>query len=974
MGVVYRARQLGLNRLVALKMIHAGQLLSDEARLRFNVEIEAVAQLHHPHIVSLYDSGEHEGTHYFTMRLVEGGDLTAHLNRGRPLRELIQLVVKVCRAVHYAHQRGILHRDLKPSNILVDEQGEPHVADFGLAKSVDPDSGFTFTASVLGSPNYMAPEQAIGKTRQLTTAVDVYGLGAILYHVLAGRPPFQAKTPIATLRQVIDDDAVSPRSFNRQVDADLETICLKCLRKEPGQRYDSAEEVAQDLERWLSGRAILARPLGMWAGAWRWSRRHPVAAALAIALVAAMATIAVGSGIAVVRIQQAERQSAASLRESLLREASSYKLGSQLGHRAESLRLIKQAAQLGGPPEFRLRARNELLAMLARTDLTFVPAKFSPQSSSPELNRLDAEFERLATVEHGTNILIRALTNGEVLKRLASQEVVFRIESFSPNGRFLALRHTNSLSVWDLHTGGRCLTHTGTNNTFAFAPNEDTLLFQDVPNEAVLLELPSGRERARWRSVAPRAGRRIPGWHTFAFSRDGRIVAGSSGTSGIVELMDPETGEQLRLLTNSAHIVAMGWSRYGGALAVATADSRVTDWNPRTGAVLWTSPPMIAPARSITYHPRGDWVAVVCEDEQVRFIDPFAQDFAVKHAGWSEQIAFAPDRNWLGPVWLDGQWGWLEMRAPEEFAQYRVGSSLFRLDDAAFSADGQMLAVGHSDKVILCDPERGTPLRSKDEWRMSACAFHPGGKELFVTGPEGILCHSYRYPTPGEVSFSPRSVVHPGNDWQAMEFSVNGRFFVAYDERKLTAFVFDHTLTNLLATLGPHTNVGRVTISRDGRWVATAAGEDRFVRVWNVAEEKEILSVAAGLHPQGLFSADGRWLAITGDREFRLLETGSWKEVALPLGKGRPILGSAAFSPDSRMLGLVVDRFTIHLFDLQRRELLGILRPPNMTHLRGLAFSPDGLRLAAVGPEARVSIWNLRKVQDRLEEFGLAWK
>jgi serine/threonine-protein kinase len=245
MGVVFRARQMGLNRLVALKMVQSHHLLSDEARLRFQVEIEAVAQLHHPHIVSLYESGEQDGTHFFTMRLVEGGDLASALGSNRPLRERIQLLVKVCRAVHYAHQRGILHRDLKPSNILVDDQGEPHVADFGLAKSLGQDTGFTFTSSVLGSPNYMAPEQATGKTRQLTTAVDVYGLGAILYHILAGRPPFQAKTPIETLRQVVDLDPPPPRAAKPATDADLETIALKCLRKEPAGRYDSAEELAR---------------------------------------------------------------------------------------------------------------------------------------------------------------------------------------------------------------------------------------------------------------------------------------------------------------------------------------------------------------------------------------------------------------------------------------------------------------------------------------------------------------------------------------------------------------------------------------------------------------------------------------------------------------------------------------------------------------------------------------------------------
>src|SRR5688572_8847884 len=236
MGVIYRARQLSLNRLVALKMVQAPHLLSDEARLRFRVEIEAVAQLDHPHIVALYESGEQDGAHFFTMRLVEGGDFGAQLKQERPLRQSIRTLVKVCRAVHYAHQRGILHRDLKPSNILVDAHGEPHVADFGLATPLDRDTGFTFTSSVLGSPNYMAPEQATGKTRQITTAVDVYGLGAILYHILAGRPPFQEKTPIETLRQVVDNDPAPPRSTNPQADRDLETIALNCLRKEPGER------------------------------------------------------------------------------------------------------------------------------------------------------------------------------------------------------------------------------------------------------------------------------------------------------------------------------------------------------------------------------------------------------------------------------------------------------------------------------------------------------------------------------------------------------------------------------------------------------------------------------------------------------------------------------------------------------------------------------------------------------------------
>jgi WD40 repeat protein len=974
MGVVYRARQLGLNRTVALKMVQSQHLLSDEARLRFRVEIEAVAQLHHPHIVSLYESGEHDGAHYFTMHLVEGGDLSAHLQRLRPTRELVQLLVKVCRAVHYAHQRGILHRDLKPSNILVDEQGEPHVADFGLAKSLDHDTGFTFASSVLGSPNYMAPEQASGKVRQLSTAVDVYGLGAILYHVLTGVPPFQSKTPIDTLRQVIDRDPAPPRSIKPEIDVDLETIALKCLRKEPAGRYGTAEEMAQDLERWLDGQPILARPLGPWATAWRWSRRHPAAATLGAALVLSLAAIVVGTSLAAVRIRRAEEKSDTSLRESLLREAASFRLAGDLGNRAEALDRLREASTLGGDRDYRTRLRDELLATLARTDLAFVPGVFSNAPADGQLLRVDERFEQWASVEQGTNVLIRSVRDGTVLHRfISTNEPVKRIEQFSPDGQFLALRHTNSLSIWEVATGTRCLLHPGTRNVFSFAAHERTVLLQDEPNVAVLLELPSAQKRLGWTNDPSRPGYRRTGWQMLAFSRNGRMVAGASGTSHIVELMDAATGQPLRHLTNLyGHAVAMSWSRGGGALAVATYDGRIVSWNPATGQERWASLPMVAPARSIVYHPRGDWVAAVCEDNRVRLFDDLAQRFSVDFPATGEQIVFSPDGKQLAPFRSGGAWGSIQMQTPPEFVEHRVGSPGFRLDDARFSPDGRMLAVGHSDTVYLVDPEQGTRLRVKEDWRMFACAFALKEPLLFVTGPEGILRHRLSYSDRDALVISRREVIRPG-DWRAFDFSAGGKFFVAYNVQSNRVFVFDHTLTNQLAVMGPHTNAEVVNISPDGRWVTTAGRADRTVRLWDVANQRLVFSKSVGVQPNGVFSADGRWLLLTGDREFHLLETGTWKPAPpLPLGVERPILGVAAFSPDSRVLAVVVNKFTVQLIDLEKFASLGTLRAPGTTHRRGLAFSADGSRLAAVGPEARVAIWDLRALENRLKEFGVA--
>jgi serine/threonine protein kinase/Flp pilus assembly protein TadD len=281
-GLVYRARQKSLNRTVALKIIGLGQLATKTHLKRFHVEAEAAASLDHPCIVPIFEIGEREGSCYFSMKFIEGGQLDEVVRREPiSIRRAAELIAKVARTVHYAHEHHILHRDIKPGNILLDQQGEPHLTDFGLARLVETESTVTRTMEVLGTPSYMAPEQAVGNNAAITSATDVYGLGAVLYQLLTGHPPFAGGTTYETVRLVLDTEPRQPRLLNPKVDRDLATICLKCLEKDARRRYASALALAEDLERWLKHEPIWARRTGIFTRGKKWLRRNPSIAVMA---------------------------------------------------------------------------------------------------------------------------------------------------------------------------------------------------------------------------------------------------------------------------------------------------------------------------------------------------------------------------------------------------------------------------------------------------------------------------------------------------------------------------------------------------------------------------------------------------------------------------------------------------------------------------------------------------------------------
>ncbi len=398
MGVVYKARQVSLNRSVALKMIKAGAL-ADEAELRrFRNEAEAVALLDHAGIVPVYEVGEHNGQNYFSMKLVEGGNLAEQLLtlQANP-RAAATLLAQTAEAVHHAHMRGILHRDLKPANILVDSQGHPHVTDFGLAKLIESDVELTASGAIMGTPSYMSPEQATGRRASITTATDIYGLGAILYALLTGEAPFGGDSLIDTLQAVKERPPVSPRSLSANVPRDLETICLKCLEKDPRRRYTSAQALADDLRSWLDSRPIAARRVGPAERAWLWCKRKPAVAALAAAVVLA----ALGGTAAVIVVQT--RANRLLEKNNLDLQASNTKLAEQRARAQErETQAIDAVKRFGDAIEGEKELKNNPTLDSLRKRLLNEPLAFFKDLRARLQSDSDTTSESLARLAHAS--------------------------------------------------------------------------------------------------------------------------------------------------------------------------------------------------------------------------------------------------------------------------------------------------------------------------------------------------------------------------------------------------------------------------------------------------------------------------------------------------------------------------------------------------------------------------------------------
>ena len=861
MGVVYKARQVSLNRIVAVKMILSGQLAGEANIKRFRSEAEAVANLQHSNIVALHEVGEHDGKHYFSMDYVEGKNLAQCISDfGLPIfdskkrdassgwtkskiknqkSEIAMLLMKVARAVHYAHQRGILHRDLKPGNILIDANDEPHVTDFGLAKRLEGESDLTHTGAIMGTPNYMAPEQARG-VKQLSTAVDVYSLGAILYQLLTGRPPFQADTPIETLRAAAEQEPTRPSAISSNVDRDLETICLKCLEKDSQRRYGSAEALAEDLECWLKHEPISARRSGGWERAVKWARRKPAVAGL-IGLVGFVAVCGV-TGV----MSQWRRAEG-----SLLKSESNLYINRIARAQREladgNIGLTEQLLD-DSPPNLRhwewhylnrlCQADHRTIEAAGRTtDLAFSHdgKRLAATSATWKETLIGNEsFEDLVLqiwdVESGKPITSISLPIGtkSIESRTASPV-------FLAGDRLVATRDGyRTVNVWSVETG-----------QLLFRFNDQKLEIRSAKDSA-----PFDPEDILGNLTTFLAEESVA---AIAFSPDGSRATYLDGTN--LKVLDASNGRELLTIPGmSSSLLNMGNSLISanGQFLAGTIRDDVRLWNlvseePHVYMVLNHDQSVT----DIAFSSNNRLIASASEDHTVKVWNVQNGDEMLVFEGHRRPvnwICFSPDNARLASVCQDRIVKVWDAQTGQEF--FTLPADTKGVTGIAFSSDGQRLsAFSRSDGIVrVWDAVTGRDVRTIRNNQMFATQVWSPNRQKLATIDLDLGSFEMRRIKVWDLAFGQLQSAnvlqaHSSAVW-SVAFSPDNKLFAsAGADRTIKIWTVAHSREPL--TVWGHADaVNDVAFGPDGSNLASA-GADGIVKVWNLSNGLEVLKLRA---------------------------------------------------------------------------------------------------------------------------------
>jgi WD40 repeat protein/tRNA A-37 threonylcarbamoyl transferase component Bud32 len=978
MGRVYKARDTVLGRLVAVKVLRAGELEAESTRLRFRTEAEAVARLDHPNIVPVYEVGDHGGRPYLVMGLVEGGSLGNHLPRfGQDPRAAAALVATLARAVHHAHQRGVLHRDLKPGNVLLQARGlqplglaVPKIADFGLAKLLGADAKLTRTGDLLGTPSYMAPEQAGGSAGAVTTATDVHGLGAILYALLTGRPPFAGGSLLETLEQVKGRDPVAPRRLNARVDRDLETVCLTCLAKDPHRRYGSAEALADDLERWLACRTIVARPSTPPQRLARWVRRRPAASALVLVSALALLGGLAGSlwhnreqGRTLHELGQALGESGRLRKEGLAREdrlrqllyvadVKAAKAAWDWGNFAQARELLDRQRPAEGEEDLRGFEWYWLWACCQ-------PEKASFQAHDGGLlcAAVSPDERFLVTGDHKGAVKVWDLAGLREVASLVGHTDEVQRAAFSRDGRALATcSKDRTIRLWEVATwrqAARLEGHLMTVTSVAFSPDGALLASCDRDRRITLWQLPQGRPLRTWLGHEDVV-------HDVGFTPDGRTLV-SVGKDNSARLWEVASGRELRKLSqDTGKLLRLAVSADGRTLATGGYDHQVQLWKLAEAS----GPINLAGSntRSLAFSPDSTVLAGVGSDGFLSFwtVGPGGGETAaprVTHLGEGgvKEVAFA---HGGATVVLGLEGGVVRLWDRDRFRGWEVlAASPSDIIEVAFSPDGRQAAwVTDEGSVHLWDMAARRPVRAH---RLTGSPtpnvlFGPAGQILAAasqssiqvwdtgTGQEVLSLKGHKAGVNG-IAFS------PAGDLLAASFSDGSVGLWEYPSGVLRSTFPAHASSCL-----------SVAFADDQSLVVT--GADGTVSLWDprTGLRKALLEGHGHSVEELDVTPDGRVLA-SGDLAgvMKLWDLKSGRELWASQRRRGHVRGMA-LAPDGRTLASCRDG-TMKLWHAATGQELFSL--PGDTPHRGVTFSPDGRTLLAgidsrgAGSPAAVCVW-----------------